>query len=122
MEESRRSWRRAEKEGKPELRRGPKFYKVGKRVLYEIRDLDEAKALAADLANGISTEAAAEHMGAHPRTLENWRRWWRRAEREGKPELRRGPKFLEAGGRVSYAACDLDEFLAHNTTTDKDES
>ncbi len=43
LEESRRCWRRAEKEGKPELRRGPKFYKVGKRVLYEVRDLDEVK-------------------------------------------------------------------------------
>ena len=112
MEESRRSWRRAEREGKPELRRGPEPFHVGKRIFYYVHDLDEAKALAVALGNGLSTTAAAEHLGRHPRTLENWRRWCLRAEQEGKPELRRGPKFSTVGGRVLYATHDLDDFLA----------
>jgi hypothetical protein len=41
LEEWRRAWNRAAEEGKPELRRGPPFFKIGgKRVLYEIGDLE----------------------------------------------------------------------------------
>src|SRR5260221_167978 len=37
LEDWRRSWRVAEQEGQPELRWGPKFVKIGNRVLYEVR-------------------------------------------------------------------------------------
>lgn len=102
----------ADAAGHPELRRGPPFRKTGKRILYEVGELLAWRAAHAVNPDWLSPEAAAECLGVHPRTLENWRRSSRRAEIEGKPELRRGPKFHQRGSRVWYEVSDLDEFMA----------
>ena len=53
-----------------------------------------------------------QRIGVSIRTLEEWRRSWRRAEAEDRPELRMGPKFFKLGNRVWYEATDVEEFLA----------
>ena len=60
----------------------------------------------------VSTTLAANMLGASERTLEDWRSAWHRAAQEGKPELRRGPKFYVVGKRVLYEVRDLEAFAA----------
>ena len=57
-----------------------------------------------------------------PRTLEHWRRWWRRAESEGRPDLRKGSRFGKVGSRLSQTVSDPDEFLAAHVLVVGDES
>lgn len=118
LERWRSTSRKAEQEGNPALRRGPKIVKnIGKLIRYEQRDLEEFKARAPAVSGGLLPDAAAKHLGLHRRTLENYRRAWRQAEKEGKPELRKGPKFFSEGKRVWYDVRDLDEFLAKRAAT-----
>jgi hypothetical protein len=63
-------------------------------------------------ARRIRPKDAAERLGVSLRTLEEWRRSWRRAETEDNPDLRRGPPFFKIGKRILYEVQDLDAFLA----------
>ena len=60
----------------------------------------------------VTAMAAAKRLGVSVRTLEDWRQSWRHADEEGKPELRKGPKFFRVGKRVLYDVHDLDAFNA----------
>ena len=107
------TWREAEQKGDPALRKGPRFLKFKNgHVKYEVRDLDEYIAQRAAASESLSPNAAAEYVSLHRRTLENHRRAWRQAEKEGKPELRKGPRFFQEGKNIRYEKRDLDEFLA----------
>ena len=115
LENWRRSWRQAEKEGKPELRRGPRFVKIGKGIYYEVGDLDAWKA-SRTTDNCLSPRAVANLLGAHPRTLENWRRTWRTAARAGITKVPKGPPFRKLNGSIWYDKQDVNEFLKNQNS------
>ena len=52
------------------------------------------------LRKSLDTPAAAEYLGLHPRTLDNWR------------SQRRGPCFVRVGRLIRYRVEDLEEYLA----------
>ena len=47
----------------------------------------------------VDTTGAAEYLGLHPRTLDNWR------------SQDRGPRYGRIGRRIIYRVADLEEFL-----------
>lgn len=100
-----RHWRTLEEQRR--YGRGPRFIKLRRRILYEVRALKEWHASQVRTADSLFTKEAAEFLGRHPRTLENWRLAWDRAEAEGNPDLRRGPAFHKSGNRVWYERHDL---------------
>lgn len=58
----------------------------------------------------LLTSEAAAYLGCSIRTLEEWRALWRRAQTQGRPELRRGPPFVRIRTQVFYEISDLDAF------------
>ena len=47
----------------------------------------------------VDTMGAAEYLGLHARTLDNWR------------SQGRGPRYIRVGRRIIYRVADLEEFL-----------
>lgn len=79
-------------------------------------NIDDLQAMAASRPR-VRPKAAAELLGVHPRTLENWRRSWRRANEEKNSRLRNGPRFYKAGKGVFYEKLDIEEWQASGPTT-----
>jgi hypothetical protein len=62
-------------------------------------------------ARRINPEETADRLGVSGRTLEDWRRAWRKADKDRNPALRKGPPFIKLSRkRVLYTVSDVDAF------------